>query len=255
MIVRAAGAIDVAYSPLATRLSRYYGLDSKDVASLDSLPFRQRTFERGQSVVSRGDPIKDVILMISGWAARVRYTPSGARQIIHVLLPGDFLTSEIFVSRRLDHELVSMTKSVVRLMKPQDLRDLFRQAPGLSTALWWAAEQEDGMLREQIVRLGRRSALERTAHLILELHRRLLIVQQATEDAFVLPITQTEISDVLGLSVVHIHRTLRKLHDAGLIERRKSIIRLCDRDALADLCDFDLTHFHLDSGVSQAVVG
>ena len=193
--------------------------------------------------------------MISGWAARARYTLNGSRQIIHILLPGDLLTGEVFIVNRMDHDLVSMTNTVVRLIAPRELKDLFRRAPGISAALWWAAEQEDGMLREHIVRLGRRSALERTAHLLLELHRRLLLVQQATEDVFVLPITQSEISDVLGLSVVHVHRTLKVLDNSGLIDRRKSIIRLNDREALARLCDFDLSHFHLDSTFSQAIVG
>lgn len=246
--------VDVAYTPLATRLFKYYGLDPGDVAQLDSLPYRQRSFAPGESIIRRGDRIEHIILMVSGWAARARYTPSGARQIIHILLPGDLLTGEAFVVARIDHELVSMTRSVARLITRRDLRELFDQAPRISAALWWAAEQEDGMLREQIVRLGRRSALERTAHLILELHRRLLIVQQATEDALVLPITQSEISDVLGLSVVHIHRTLKCLQSSGLIDRRKSVIRLLDRDALARICDFDLSHFHLDSTISHLVM-
>ena len=248
-------SIDVAYTPLATRLARYYGLLQDDVAHLDTLPFTQADYVAGQSVVARGDPIEDVYLMISGWAARVRYTPSGSRQIIHILLPGDLITGEVFVVRRIDHELISLTNTSIRIIKPQALLDLFRNAPSLSAALWWTAEQEDGMLREQIVRLGRRSALERTAHLLLELHRRLLMVQQATDEAFILPLNQEHISDVLGLSVVHINRTLKRLERSGHIERRGSVIRLKGREKLAGLCDFDLAHFHLDSTLSQIDIG
>lgn len=245
-------SIDAAYTPFASRLSQFRGLEADDITKLDALPYRRRTYEAGASIVRRGDQVHDVIMMISGWAARVRTTSSGMRQIIHILLPGDLLTGDLFLVRRLDHELVAMTKAAVRLIKPEDLQALFSQAPSLSMALWWVAEQEDGMLREQVVRLGRRSALERTCHLLLELHRRLLLVQQATDDAFILPITQVEISDALGLSVVHVSRTLKKLTQSGLIERRGSVIQLRDREAIADLCDFDLAHFHLDSTLVQS---
>lgn len=244
----------MAYTPLATRLSQFFGLDPEDVAKLDALPFRQRAHDAGEQILGRGDRIEGMFLMISGWAARVRYTPEGSRQIIHILLPGDLVTDDVFVTRRIDHEFISLTKIVVRLINPDDFHDLFLKAPTMLAALWWAGAQEDGMLREQIVRLGRRSAIQRTCHLLLELHRRLLMVHQATDESFILPITQIEISDVLGLSIVHVNRTLKKLDDAGLIERRKSLMRLLDRESLAQLCDFDVAHFHLDSTLRQSKV-
>ena len=239
----------MAYTPLATRLSQFHGLDLKDVAKLDALPFQQRAHGAGERILGRGDRIEGMFLMNSGWAARVRYTPEGFRQIIHILLPGDLVTNDVFLTRRMDHEFVSLTKIVVRLINPNEFHALSRQAPTMLAALWWVGEQEEGMLREQIVRLGRRSAIQKTCHLLLELHRRLLVVHQATDESFILPITQIEISEVLGLSVVHVNRTLKKLDDAGLIERRNSLVRLLDLGALAEMCDFDVAHFHFDSTI------
>lgn len=237
---------DVAYTPLVTRLSNYARASKQDLARLDTVPFQQRKCEPGDIIVGRGDSITDVIFMISGWAARVRYTKGGRRQIIHILLPGDLLTREVFVIRRSDHELISLTNTVIRFVEQKDLVDLFREAPDLSTALWWAAEQEEGILREHIVRLGRRSSYERTCHLLLELHRRLVLIRQATESVFVLPITQAEIADLLGLSTIHVNRTLVKLRSEGLIKQNKRIIQILDPEAMADICDFDLAHLHLD---------
>src|SRR3546814_4756770 len=79
----------------------------------------------------------------------------------------------------------------------------------LTMAFWWTQVQEEAFLREQIVRNGRQTAQERIGHLLLELHRRAQIVDQASADAMPLPLTQTQIADTLGLTPIHTNRVLR----------------------------------------------
>lgn len=245
--------LGVTYTPLATRLSRYYQLDEDHIHELENTVSHEVQFKAGDSILRRNAAMKHLMVMVSGWAIRCRYTRAGTRQIIHVLLPGDVLTPDVFVIKRSDHAIVTLTDTVVRQIEPRDMNSLFHRCPHMAAAFWWASEQEDGILREHIVRLGRRSAEQRVLHLFLELHRRLLLVDQATEDTFVLPLTQNDVADVLGLSSVHVNRTLRKLDKEGLIQYQGSVIQIPSREALSEMCDFDLSHLHLDSTVANAI--
>ncbi|MEO0362727.1 MAG: Crp/Fnr family transcriptional regulator [Pseudomonadota bacterium] len=232
--------------PLTTRLRRYGRLDAAQATPLERMPFVEKTYARGETIIRRGDPVENVLVMTSGWAARSRVVRSGNRQIIHILLAGDLMTADAFVLKRMDHQIEALSTAVVRFVKPGDLRRALESSPGLSAALWWAAAQEDSLIREHVVRVGRRPALERVSHFLLELHRRLLMVGQATEGAMILPITQEEIGDALGLSNVHVNKMLRDLERRGLLRRRKTVLQIEDRAAMARFCDFDEVHFHLD---------
>ncbi|MFQ6550532.1 Crp/Fnr family transcriptional regulator [Aestuariibius sp. 2305UL40-4] len=244
---------DFAYTPLVTRLGYYMGVPAADISALDALPYREQRFDRGDVIIARGASINWVVLVTSGWAARSRNTRSGDRQIINILLPGDIVTPDVFVLHRLDHEIEALSTVTIRFLEKPDLQALLERAPGLATALWWAAAQEDSIVREHVVRLGRRNAIERIAHFLLEMHRRLMIVKQADEGAMILPLTQLEIADALGLSNVHVNKTLFKLEDLGHIRRQKTVTQLLNIPALAALCDFDTLYLHLeaDQAVSQ----
>lgn len=203
-------------------------------------------------MLARGGLVDTVIFVTSGWAARSRYTPDGKRQIVHVLLPGDVVTPDVLVLKRMDHEIEALSTLSARFVRRSEFQALLLSLPRLACALWWASAQEDSLVREHVVRLGRRSALERIAHFILELHRRLLIVGQASEGAMIMPVTQSEIGDALGLSNVHVSKTLSKLQSLGHIKRTRTLIQLLDVDGLAELCDFDVLHFHLRPDLEAA---
>jgi len=239
--------LTVTTSPFAKRLSQHYRVDPEDLAHLDSLQYREESFRPGQDILSRGAAMTQLILLKSGWASRCRYTPDGMRQIVHVLLPGDIVTPGVFVTRHSDHGISAMTDVAVRFVDPDDMESVLQASKKLATAFWWAAEQEHGVLREQIVRLGRRSALHRIPHFFLELHRRLFLVDEASAGSFVLPLTQTDIADALGLSSVHVNRTLRKLVLDNYIVYDGAAIHIANSERLARLCDFDVSHLHLDN--------
>ncbi|MEO0998053.1 MAG: Crp/Fnr family transcriptional regulator, partial [Pseudomonadota bacterium] len=207
--------------------------------------------ERGANILNRGDRQRHLIMIVSGWAARCRYTRAGSRQIQHILLPGDVATPDVFVIDRSDHDIQCLSDCQYRLVEPAAMRALFRHSEAVASAMWWSAEQEDGILREHIVRLGRRAANERVPHLFLELHRRLVMVDQATEDTFLLPLTQADIADALGLSAVHVNRTLRNLSKDGFIDYAHGIVTVHDPVQLAEYCDFDISHLHLDSHIVE----
>src|SRR5690606_5159182 len=108
----------------------------------------------------------------------------------------------------------------------------------LGAAVAWLAGREESMLAEQVVRLGRRSAYERVAHIFIELFHRLRLVNAVDHHAFDLPLTQEILADTLGLSVVHMNRTLRRLRDDGLLRMKGDRVAIEDLDRLSQIAEF-----------------
>ncbi len=128
-------------------------------------------------------------------------------------MPGDMFDLQVFIAAEADHSVTAITDMTVKTFKAEDLLNIFNLSGRLAQALWWASVQEEAMLREQIVRNGRRNAAERIAHFLLELHRRALIVDEGSGTGFRLPLTQTLIGDALGLTSIHVNRVLKRFRD------------------------------------------
>lgn len=177
--------------------------------------------------------------LVSGWAARVRWLMDGRRQIIGFVVPGDGLG----LCRR--PQPMAMC-AVVALTPVQtlDAMPVMRAIAGrpdtdpLSLAINIAAAMDEAWLMDQVVRLGRLTAHERISHLILELHFRLSAIGQATATHFSFPLTQEQLADASGLSIVHVNRTLQQLRREKLIELSHGRMTLLEPQALADIADF-----------------
>jgi CRP-like cAMP-binding protein len=238
------------FEAFSRRLHRHYQVSSSDLARLEQMPCNEQSYRAGDRVIERGDSKDELLLVQQGWAARCRYTPAGSRQIVHVLVPGDMITPDVAVTASADHEVVALEPSVIRAYRREVIQELMIALPGLTAGLWWSMAQEEGMLREQIVRLGRRSALERICHLFLDLHRRLELVALTEGKTMRMPLTQTDIADILGLSAVHTNRTLRQLVRLGHIDYDGQHVTLRNQQEMAALGDYDSRHLHLDATAS-----
>lgn len=177
-------------------------------------------------------------LLIAGWAARTQTLDDGRRQILRLFVPGDLCGVPLVVGRPSPCAIVTLTQA--RLATPaglvggesatEDLLDLIRMAE---------AEERLGMVH-QITRLGRLSAYERTAHLLLELFERLQRAGLTSGGSMPLPLTQEVLADTLGLSVVHMNRVLQQLRRERLIVLRTAVCVVPDSEALAAICGYDL---------------
>jgi CRP-like cAMP-binding protein len=171
--------------------------------------------------------------MLNGWAGWVRMLPDGRRQILRLLLPGDVGPSARGVTP--DCAVVALTRSRTAVIGLADAPDLPRRQR-IAEALRRLAQEEEADLFGQLVRLGRLSAYERTAHLMLSLFMRLQRAGEASGDTMDMPLTQEVLGDVLGLSVVHVNRTLKQLREEGLIVCRGGKTRVPAPEALAAAC-------------------
>ena len=112
------------------------------------------------------------------------------------------------------------------------------EAPRLGTALLWALSRDEAMIVEHLVSIGRRNALERTAHFFMELAERLSLIGMATETKFECPLSQFVLAAALGLTAIHMNRTLRQLRERQLLTLRKKVVTIHDLDRLRKLAGF-----------------
>lgn len=232
---------------LLNRLRFYTDLTEADEATIRALSGQTSEHERGQKIVTAGQKMTNTLIMRKGWAIRYKTLEDGRRQILNVLLPGDIFDLQVLVAAEADHNVMSVTDVSLYSIPPHAMRQMLLGSGSLTMAFWWTQVQEEAFLREQIVRNGRQTARERIGNFLLELHRRAQIVDEAGEHGFRLPLTQTHIADALGLTPIHTNRVLRKFVHDGYIVRDRSWIWFKDADALAALCEFDPSYFHLDA--------
>jgi len=228
------------------RVGHYVDLGPASFSSFLDMPHRIETHRPGEEIVAVGDTIDFVFVVESGWAIRYRILDDGRRQILNFMLPGACFDMMSMAYAKADHAVSAATEVKLRRIKSSDFLREVSSEPHLATALWWVAIQEEAILREQIIRIGRRSAKERVAHLLLELNRRVAAIEGRLTDFINLPFPQSLFADALGLSVVHVSRTITKLKSEGLIMTSPAGIEILHRDKMADMCDFDSRYLHLE---------
>lgn len=233
-------------NPLIRRVGHYVELGDDDFQSLTDLPHQMEIRRPGEEIVSIGDVIDFVFLVEAGWALRYRILDDGRRQIVNFMLPGACFDMMSMAYAKADHSVSAATEVTLRRIKSSDFLAAISAQPRLATAFWWVAIQEEAILREQIIRIGRRSARERVAHLLLELNRRIAAIEGRLTDFINLPFPQALFADALGLSVVHVSRTLTKLKAEGMIATGPGGIEIVEREKMAEMCDFDSRYLHLE---------
>jgi CRP-like cAMP-binding protein len=230
--------------PLLLKLGRFTKLSPAERNTILDMVADTEQVPADTELVRQGERLKEAIIIEDGWASRQRLLDDGRRQIMNFLLPGDLFDLCAFLLTKSDHTIATLTPCTISRVPASAVTKLFDRHPRLGAALWMGGLQEEAILRERITSLGRRTAEERTAHLLYELWVRLSMVGERTGTSFVLPVTQTELADALGLTSVHISRTLRKLRKRGLvgIEGRKvTILRPRNEDAYGE---FGHDHLH-----------
>ncbi|MCC5794791.1 MAG: Crp/Fnr family transcriptional regulator [Chromatiales bacterium] len=217
---------------LLTRLQRYMDGHPADEAALSRLNGERRATPAGRRLIEQGARERSAILIHEGWAIQHRNLPDGRRQIIDFLLPGDFCDPGAFMLRQAGAAVSSITPVSYSLVGSQALLAAVTQSPRLGVCLWWIAAQEGALLRAHIVALGRMNARERIAYLVWELWHRLRLASGQPSIEFRMPASQEMIADAIGLSVVHVSRTLSGLEQDGIIRRRGHTWRIDDLESL-----------------------
>jgi CRP-like cAMP-binding protein len=190
-------------------------------------------------VVRAGEELKHSLLLMDGWLVRSKDLPSGERQVMEIHVAGDFADLHGFTLKTLDHDVVSISECTIGVVPHERLNELTEKHPHLTRVYWLSTNVDAAITREMALSLGQRSAISRMAHLFCELHLRLAAVEKASDVSFEFPLTQRELSECLGLTVVHVNRTLQELRRLGVVEAENRRIRFLDRPKLESLAEFD----------------
>lgn len=226
-------------SPLTRKLSAFVALSEVELAVLDRLHQRRRSFVAGRDLVHQGQSAQAAYILSAGWVCSYKLQPDGSRQIVDFQIPGDFLGLRSILLRTSDHSFEPVVGIEAAEVLASDLLEAFAQTPRLATAILWAASRDEAMVVEHLVGIGRRSADARMAHFLLELGARLALVGMGSRAGFACPLTQYHLADALGLSAVHVNRVLRQLREGGLVTFRDGEVSFHDFDGLVTLAEFD----------------
>ena len=228
-----------ASSPLTRKLSTFVALSDAELAVLERLHQRRRSFAAGRDIVHQGQSDQAAYILSAGWVCSYKIQPDGTRQIVDFQIPGDFLGLRSVLLRTSDHSFEPIVNIQAAEVLAGDLLGAFAKMPRLATAILWAASRDEAMVVEHLVGLGRRDADTRLAHFLLELGARLALVGLGNKAGYDCPLTQYHLADALGLSAVHVNRVLRQLRENGLLTFRDGRVSYDDHDRLMEFAEFD----------------
>ena len=221
-------------------------LSDNDKYALLSLPIQIIQLRAGQDIVRQGDRPNRSCLLIDGFASASKLTGEGNRQITSFYISGDIPDLQSLHLRVMDITFSTMTTCRVGFIPHEALILLCATFPLLWAALWRTTLVDAAIYREWVANVGQRQAHTRMAHLLCEIVVRLRAIGLAPDDACDLPMTQTDIADAIGISVVHVNRILGRLREEGLIVFKNKRLKVLDWPGLVATGDFDATYLHLE---------
>jgi CRP-like cAMP-binding protein len=232
---------------LVAKLSQFAPLSHKDIGLLEALCLPEERLRAGVNIVVEGETPRSLFVVARGMACRYRLMPDGRRQILTILLPGDLFGLPRFLLQSMDHSVAAIGPTRIAAIGREAVIDIIANHPRIGAALWWSVMQEEAMLRERIVALGRRSARGRVAYLLCELVWRQRAIGIAEDHAIRVPFTQTDLADMLGLTAVHTNRVLQRFRRDKLITLAHRRLTLHDLERLQAISGLTKDYLQLNS--------
>jgi CRP-like cAMP-binding protein len=234
-------------NPLTMKLEQFTRFKPEERLRLDKLlDYPTRTFARREIFMHEGRRVDEIHLVTNGLAARSKILPDGSRQFMAFLFPGDLCDLEVFVLKRMDHDIVALSDVTCVLIPAREIEGLLTESSNITRAMWWSTMTDSAVLREWIVNHGSRDARSRVAHLFYEMLIRNRIVGETTDNTFAFPLTQEEFADATGITPVHLSRVLGDLREEGVIELETRALTILDTHRLKAIAGYESNYLHLD---------
>ena len=232
--------------PLLRKLETQ-GLDltADEQLALLGMPMQIETIRADQDIVREGDRPTRSCLILEGYAATYKVTPTGKRQIVAFHISGDIPDLQSAQLEVLDTSLGTLTPARVAFVRHEVINEVCERHYRLARAFWRQTLIDAAIFREWVVNVGRREALNALAHVMCEFVLRMWVMGLAEGEECELPMTQAELGDALGISTVHVNRTLQELRAAGLIRLQGARLTVLDWERLKEVGEFDPTYLHL----------
>ncbi|MBV8744828.1 MAG: Crp/Fnr family transcriptional regulator [Xanthobacteraceae bacterium] len=203
------------------------------------MPVRLRQVEARRDIVADGDSPAELSLIAEGFACRYKMLKDGRRQIMAILIPGDICDLRVLLTGRMDHGVAALNSSQIAVIPHQRIFDFMEKYRRIGLALWCDSMLDAALYHQWLINLGRRSAYERIAHLICEVWTRLEAIGRAVNGQYEWPVTQSQLADATGLSLVHVNRTLKRLRENRLIKFHNNQLTVLHQERLWTAAEFD----------------
>ncbi|MDM9619963.1 Crp/Fnr family transcriptional regulator [Rhizobium sp. AC44/96] len=194
--------------------------------------------DAGATILVEGAHSAHLYTVLSGWGFRYKALEDGRRQILNYVMPGDLIGLQGTIMGEMQHSVEALSPISLCVFERDKLMTLYGNHPSLAFDITWMAAQEERMLDEHLLSIGRRTAIERSAYLIAFLFQRARQLKLFNGHNAI-PITQQHVADTLGLSIVHTNKTLKKLAKQGLIRWQERTCEVLDGDALAEVAGWE----------------
>jgi CRP-like cAMP-binding protein len=226
------------------KLQRLHNVGEAGTIALATVTGRPRKFAPKHDLIREGDRPGPVFVILEGWAARYKILPNGLRQVLAYLMPGDCCDLHVGLLAEMDHSIQTITRATVATIDRAEMDTILDNHRDVAKAMYLAQLVDEGTMRAWITSMGRRSSLERVAHLMCELYIRGRAIGLTTERGFELPLSQLLLADSLGMTPVHLNRVLRELRQTGAMTLKRGSLLIEQPDLLIQIAGFDENYLH-----------
>ncbi|KQN74892.1 Crp/Fnr family transcriptional regulator [Devosia sp. BK] len=241
-----------AIDPLLHRLETIGKLTDADRDALRRLPLRESDLSKGSEIVSDGEVSSSCCLVVSGYLCRSKTLPNGNRQIFSLHTAGDIPDLHSLHLNRMDHSLSAISDCRIARIPHDAVYEALDRSPTLNALLWRDTLIDSAAFRAWMLMLGQAEAVSRMAHFFCELFTRAAMAGLTDNNTFPLPLTQADLGDILGISMVHANRTLQDLRGRGVMDFDQQIVSILRWEELRKLGQFDPSYLHyLDGRVGR----
>jgi CRP-like cAMP-binding protein len=220
-------------------LPAFREFEKQELAFVSMFKKGELAVDKGATLLVEGSHSAHLYTVLSGWAFRYKLLSDGRRQILNYSMPGDLIGLQGSLMGEMQHSVEALSSMLLCVFEREYLHELYRNHPGLGYDITWIASREERMLDENLLSVGRRTALERAAYLIAFISSRARAVGLNGKTPVQIPITQQHVADTLGLSLVHTNKTIRKLMDRKLIVWRDGGCEVVDGEKLKELAHWE----------------
>lgn len=225
-------------SCLVEKLSAFVDLGDVDSALLAELEKDNRTYKKRTEIWNLDDGIENLHVVQKGWLMSYTVLQDGRRQVLEIHYPGDVVGLADIPFRHSTSNLMALEECVLCPFPKSSVDVIFSQSPRLTALLFTLAMIDKAINLDRLRVLGRMSARERLAHILLEVHSRLTLTKGVLNNGFRMPLSQFELADALGLTNVSVSNAFGKLEAENLISRNAGNIKLLDTDAMIQMSDY-----------------
>jgi len=226
------------------KLQGFAPLSPQDVAALLAATSAPRSIAARRDLIREGDEPGPVFVILEGWACRYKILPSGTRQVLAFLMPGDSCDLHIGLLAEMDHSIQTITPALVVTIDRDRIDLIMDRHRAVAKAMYVAQLVDEGTMRAWITSMGRRTSIERVAHLMCELYLRARNIGLITEARLSLPLSQLLLADSLGMTAVHLNRILKELRLSGAMNLERGKLDITDPTKLIQIAGFDENYLH-----------